>query len=104
MALNRTSTRLRGLLIRMDRLKSPQGIARDLAVQKEINAHRRTVDTLRERAIEPWTAAWRAVEHLHDLVEDLAAARCMIGERSAPEVHPDHLTEAIRRAERSSGT
>ena len=104
MALNRTSTRLRGLLIRMDRLKSPQGIVRDLAVQKEINAHRRTVDTLRERAIEPWTAAWRAVEHLHDLVEDLAAARCMIGERSAPEVHPDHLTEAIRQAEHSSGT
>ena len=27
-----------GLLIRMDRLKSPQGIARDVAVQKEINA------------------------------------------------------------------
>jgi hypothetical protein len=41
---------------------------------------------------------------LHDLVEDLAAARCMVGERFAPEVHPDHLTEAIRLAEHSSGT
>ena len=103
-ALHRSSTRLRGLLIRMDRLKSPQGIARDVAVQKEINAHRRTVDVLRDKASEPWSAAWRAVEHLHDLVEDLAAARCMVGERSAPEVHPDHLTEAIRQAEHSSGT
>ncbi|MEC7129267.1 MAG: hypothetical protein VXW42_03710 [Planctomycetota bacterium] len=104
MALHRSSTRLRGLLIRMDRLKSPQGIARDVAVQKEINAHRRTVDVLRDKASEPWSAAWRAVEHLHDLVEDLAAARCMVGERFAPEVHPDHLTEAIRLAEHSSGT
>ena len=88
----------------MDRLKSPQGIARDLAVQQEINAHRRTVDVLQEKAGEPWSAAWRAVEHLHDVVEDLAAARCMVGERSAPEVHPDYLNEAIRQAERSSGT
>ena len=68
------------------------------------NPHRRTVDVLREKASEPWSAAWRAVEHLHDLVEDLAAARCMVEERSAPEVDPDHLTEAIRQAEPSSGT
>ena len=102
--LNRSNTRLRGLLLRMERLKSPQGIARDLVVQKEINAHRRTVDALREKAGEPWSAGWRALDHLHNLVEDLAAARFMVGERAAPAVHPDHLAEALRRAEHTSGS
>ena len=51
MALNRTNTRLQGLLIRMDRLKSPQGIAR--LGGAEINAHRRTVDTRREGRLSP---------------------------------------------------
>ena len=88
----------------MERLKSPQGIARDLVVQKEINAHRRTVDALREKAGEPWSAGWRALYHLHNLVEDLAAARFMVGERAAPAVHPDHLAEALRRAEHTSGS